>query len=453
MRGCIVLAAGESKRFRTKKPKVLHNLLGRPMVYYPIRSFLEGIGGEVVVVVGDVEPFEKALEWLNVKFAIQNPPLGTGDAVRRGLEVMDPSVKDVFVLCGDAPLVGSDTLRGICELHTATDADVTLAVAELDDPTGYGRVVEKNGRFRIVEEADASPEEKKVKLVNSGIYVFKKEFLQEALKGLSRENAQGEFYLTDVVSMASKVSVFKVEDPCEILGVNTRWEFSRVLDIMRKRVLKRLSEEGVTFLDPGATLIEDTVKLARDVVVYPGVHIEGDTVIDEDVVIGPFTRIVSCRIERGVEIEGFSVLKESTIKEGTRIGPFSHIRPGSSIGPRAKIGNFVEVKNSTILEGTKINHLAYVGDSHIGRNVNIGAGTITCNYDGFKKYRTIIEDGAFIGSDTQLVAPVKVGRDAVVAAGSTITKDVPEGALAITRVKQKHIPNWKERSIGRKKGG
>ncbi len=460
MISCIILAAGISKRFHTNLPKVLHKILGKPMVYYPIKAVKDAFDKvDIVLVVSDEDLFRNHLGSLDgITFVTQNPPLGTGDAVKKGLSAVGEDIEDILVLCGDVPLITPETLKKFHQFHVDKKGDVTILTMFLDDPSGYGRIVRcGDGVEEIVEEKDASDEVKKIKEVNTGIYFFKRDLLKECLEKLDRNNAQGEYYLTDVVKKANEMGFsvypFPIDDYREVLGVNNRWEMSLAIDILRERIIKGLSLSGVTFIDPDTAFVEEGVEMGVDVIIYPNVYIEGDTKVGNGVFIGPNTRIVSSILEDNVEIEGFSVIKESIIRKGTRVGPFSHIRPNSDIGPNAKIGNFVEVKKSRIGQGTKVNHLSYIGDSEVGRDVNVGAGTITCNYDGYRKYKTVIEDEAFIGSDTQLVAPVKVGKKAVIAAGSTITKDVPEGSLAVTRVKQKHIPNWRDRRDRERGGG
>ncbi len=454
----ILLAAGKGKRFKSKIPKVLHRLLGRPLFHFPALSFFDAFPqGKLVIVVSDKRLFHENLEGLptkKIELVVQDQPLGTGDAVRKGMEVVD-NAEVVAVLMGDAPLVRSRTLAKMYSVHTGENPDVTLLTAVLDNPKGYGRVKrDSTGKVvSIVEESDASAEDLEIKEVNAGLYMFDPVFLKSELGKLERDNVQREFYLTQLVKKANKVSDCVAEDPMEVLGINTRLDFEIAFKVFRERITSELSAKGVTFFDRESVLIEPEVEVGRDTLIYPGAVIEGKTKIGEGVVVGPYTRIVSSVIEDGVYIEGFSVIEESIVEKEAKVGPFSHIRPLSRIRTRAKIGNFVEIKKSEIGSGTKINHLAYVGDSKVGKNVNIGAGAITCNYDGFKKHETVIEDGAFIGSDVQLVAPVKVGKNAVVAAGSTITKEVPEGSLAVSRAKQKNIPNWSKRRLERKRGG
>ncbi len=457
MIGCILLAAGKGKRFKSKVPKVLHKILGRPMFYYPLKAFMDAFSKEpIVVVVQNPEPFRENLHDLPEKrviFAIQNPPLGTADAVKKGFHKMPENVEDILILMGDVPLIKRKTLRSLYETYKKSGSKAVILTCSLEDPKGYGRIVrDSEGKLlRIVEESDASPEEKRIKEINTGIYIINREFL-EPLDGVSSDNVQGEFYLTDLFrERGDDVTTLTLDDPTEVMGVNTRIELVEAIKVIRRRINERLALEGVTFLDPDSVSVDVDVKMGSDVTIYPNVFIEGKSIIGSGVTIGPSTRILSSTIGDDVEIEGFSVIKESVVEKGVKIGPFSHIRPGTTVKEGAKIGNFVEIKKSTIGRGTKINHLAYVGDSEVGEAVNIGAGAITCNYDGYKKYKTIIEDGAFIGSDAQLVAPVRVGKNAVVGAGSTITKDVPDGALAVTRVKQRNVPGWKER-IERKRG-
>jgi bifunctional UDP-N-acetylglucosamine pyrophosphorylase/glucosamine-1-phosphate N-acetyltransferase len=347
-----------------------------------------------------------------------------------------------LVLTGDTPLLREETLRQLVEVHRAADAVATVLTARVENPTGYGRVIrERDGRLlRIVEEVEAREKEKRVNEVNSGIYAFSGPPLFEALRRVKVSKVKGELFLPEVIKIfveqGQKVYTLLASDATEVLGINTRAELAAALKVLRQRVHDRLLEEGVTLLDPETTYIDETVVIGRDTVIYPGVFLEGATVVGEGCLIYPNCRIKSSRFGDHVTVLDGSVIVESDIAEGCTIGPYAHLRPQSRLKRKAKVGNFCEVKKSVIGEGSKVPHLAYIGDTTMGDRVNIGAGTITCNYDGFAKHQTVIEDEVFVGSNTNLVAPVKVGKGAVVAAGSTITDEVPSDAVAFGRAQQ-----------------
>jgi bifunctional UDP-N-acetylglucosamine pyrophosphorylase/glucosamine-1-phosphate N-acetyltransferase len=323
--------------------------------------------------------------------------------------------------------------------------------AILEDPAGYGRIVRMDGGLvgRIVEEGDASPPEMAIKEVNAGIYCIDSPFLFEALGQVRTDNAQGEYYLTDIAAIANeqgkKVYGFTVEDPTEVMGINTRVDLAKADEILRNELLTQMMLDGVTIVDPKTTYIDKTVRVGRDTVIYPNCYLQGETTIGERCVLEPNSQIIDSKISSDVVIRASSAIAESTINEGVSIGPFARLRPGTVVKRNARIGNFVEVKKSIIGEGSKANHLTYLGDTTVGRDVNVGAGTITCNYDGKNKHPTVIEDDVFVGSNVELVAPVTVKKGSTIGAGSTITKEVPEGALAISRSKQKNIRGWKKR--------
>ncbi len=458
----IVLAAGKGTMMKSRLPKVLHTICGRPMLYYPL-EVLKGLGpGKVVVVVGHGSGLVMdSFDGHGVSFTIQEPQLGTAHAVKCGFEEHLKGFQgDVLILSGDTPLVTPQTIKGLMQLHRRGGPETVLSfvTALVDDPAGYGRVVRDGAGAveRIVEERDADSSERAINEINAGIYLVDSAFLSSALKRVSRRNAQKEFYLTDLISLArgmnKRVSALTHFDPEEVMGVNTRRELARAESVMRRRILETLMDSGVTIRDPQRTYIDYGVKVGRDTTVYPGVHLLGSTTIGRDVTIEEGVRIIDSSVGAGTVVKSYSVLESSTIGRDSSIGPFARLRPGNVLGNRVRIGNFVEVKNSNIGSGSKANHLSYIGDSDVGRNVNIGAGTITCNYDGIKKYRTIIEDNVFVGSDTQLVAPVRIGRRAYIGSGSTITKDVPPGALAVSRVEQRVVEGWvKKKFSGRKK--
>lgn len=391
-----------------------------------------------------------SVEQFRPEIVLQHEQLGTGHAVLQAAEALADVSGQIIVLCADTPLLTTLTLSAALKLHTESRAVVTLLSARVENPFGYGRVVrDKAGVRRVVEEKDATAAQKKIQEVNAGIYCFDKKFMLSSLGLLGRNNAQGEYYLPDTIELArkkkSRVSAYVCEDSREILGVNSREDLSRAEKIMNMRTNARWMQEGVTLLDPDSVFIGFEVSIGRDVVLYPNVRLEGRTAIGEACTVLSGSRIVDSVLGKSVTIKDCSMIEESTIADHAAIGPFAHLRPGSIIGVRARIGNFVEIKKSTLGDGSKANHLSYIGDATVGRDVNIGAGVITCNYDGFDKHRTVIGDGVFVGSDAQLVAPVTIGKGALIAAGATITHDVPAEALAISRVRQDIREGFAER--------
>ncbi len=438
----VILAAGLGTRMRSDLAKALHALAGRPLIQH-VLSAAAGVEPEkIILVLGhQADKVRSAVGEYRPEIVLQAEQLGTGHAVRQATEAISAGAGPVLVLCADTPLITSKTLQDVVDLHQKSRATITLVTAMVDNPFGYGRVVRgKSGVMRVVEEKDATAAQKKIQEVNAGIYCFDRKFLLSSLMVLGKNNAQGEYYLPDTIELAKKkkhrVSAFLCRDSHEVMGVNSRFDLSQAEAILRRRINRQWMLQGVTLVDPDTVFVGNDVRLGRDVVIYPNVMIEGRTTVGNGCVIRPGTRIVNSVIADNVLVKDCSVIEDSEIASNAVIGPFAHLRPGSLIGPRARIGNFVEVKKSTIGEGSKASHLAYIGDASVGRDVNIGAGVIICNYDGYDKHPTIIEDNVFVGSDSQLVAPVKIGRGALVAAGSTITDDVPADALAISRMPQ-----------------
>jgi len=438
----LILAAGLGTRMKSGLAKALHPLAGRPLVA-PALNAANGIGPErVVVIVGhQAEQVTAAVEAQGADIVLQQEQLGTGHAVLQARQAIDRASGPVMILCADTPLLTSGTLQALAELHVKTRSAITLITARVEKPYGYGRVVRgSSGVMKVVEEKDATSRQRKITEVNAGIYCFDKSFLSEALDRLDRNNAQGEYYLPDAIALARrnkrKVSALVCDDPREVLGVNTRKDLSVAEAVVRDRVNTAWMLAGVTLIDPDSTFIGGDVVLGRDTVLYGNIRIEGKSRIGERCTVYPGSRIADSVIGDGVTVKDCSIIEESEIASEAAVGPFAHLRPGAVIGERARIGNFVEIKKSIIGKGSKANHLSYIGDATVGSDVNIGAGVITCNYDGFQKYRTVIEDGVFVGSDAQLVAPVRIGKGAVIAAGATITKDVPADALAISRTQQ-----------------
>jgi bifunctional UDP-N-acetylglucosamine pyrophosphorylase/glucosamine-1-phosphate N-acetyltransferase len=390
----------------------------------------------------------------DVLFALQEPQLGTAHAVQQVESVLRGRSGTLVLLSGDVPLLTAATVRRLLETHRAAGAAATVVTAAVERPYGYGRIVRHEGQIaRIVEERDATPEERKIREINSGIYAFDLPVLFDALRGIASQNAQGEFYLTDLVGIYRRrglpVETLVIDNPQETRGINSRTELAEVSRLVRQTKNEELMAAGVTIIDPATTYIDADVRVGADTVIHPGVVIEGQTSIGAACEIQGQVRIVDSEIADRVTINNFCLIVGARVADGVSIGPFAHLRPETTVGQGAKIGNFVELKKTTLGARSKASHLSYLGDATIGANVNIGAGTITCNYDGAKKHATVIEDGVFIGSDSQLIAPVRVGKGAYVAAGSSITSDVPAGALGIARGRQSNIEGWvKNRAQG-----
>ncbi len=446
----VILAAGKGTRMKSELVKVMHPLEGQPMVAWPVDAARAAGAGRTVVVVGHQGEAvrEHFVDATDLAFVTQEEQLGTGHAVACAVPALETAGGTVLILCGDVPLLRSDTLRGMIDLHRESGATVTVLTTRMADPTGYGRIIrDATGRIvRIVEQKDASPAELTVDEVNAGIYCVEAPFLFEALRGLENDNAQGEYYLTDIVAAAEARGLdcrpCLVDDSDEVMGVNDRVQLARAGAVIRLRTCERLMRDGVTIIDPAATYIDPTVAIGRDTTVHPGACLRGTTVVGAGCIIGPGTVITDCRIGDRVEVKAGTVMESSVIHDEAAVGPMAHLRPGTELMAHVKIGNFVETKKARVGEGSKASHLTYLGDAEIGRDVNIGCGTITCNYDGIKKHCTVIGDGVFVGSDVQLVAPVTVGNNALIAAGTTVTKDVPPDALAISRTPQVNKEGW-----------
>ncbi|MBI3606989.1 MAG: bifunctional UDP-N-acetylglucosamine diphosphorylase/glucosamine-1-phosphate N-acetyltransferase GlmU [Nitrospirae bacterium] len=435
---------------KSRVPKVLHPVGGRPMLASVLECAAALKPSRTVVVIGHQAAAVRAWIGDRAEIALQDPPRGTGDAARCGLKRLSGFRGVVVILNGDTPLVRAETVERLAAAHGVSGATVTLATTRLADPTGYGRVVRgPDGAVTgIVEERDAAPAQRRIAEINTGLYAVEADFLGRALAELSADNAQGEYYLTDVVGAAvaagRTVQTMAVEAD-EVQGVNSRVDLARVEGVMRARACRRWMEEGVTILDPTRTWIDATVTIGPDTVLAPGVWLEGATAVGAGCRIGAGSRVAASRLGDGVVVKDYCVIEEAEIDDGASVGPFAHLRPGSILRRDARVGNFVEMKNVELGVGSKANHLSYLGDAVIGARVNIGAGAITCNYDGVKKSRTVIEDGVFVGSDSQFVAPVRVGKGAVIAAGTTVTEDVPADALVIGRTAQVVKPGWAKR--------
>jgi len=448
--GAIVLAAGMGTRMKSALVKVMHPLAGVPMIEWPLAAAFEAGVAECVVVAGHQE--EKVRAHLGgrpgVLFATQAEQLGTGHAVQCALEHLPASCQTVLILCGDTPLLTAATLRSMLEAHAGSGATLTVMTAKLAAPFGYGRIVkDADGNVqKIVEEKDATAEERAISEVNAGVYCVDAGFLRGAVAGLKNDNAQGEYYLTDIVSQGAREGrvcrSFVASHAAEMMGVNDRVQLADAGKMLRRRINRELMLSGVTMIDPKTTYIDRDVKIGKDTVVEPGATITGKTVIGERCRIGQGAQVHACTLANDVVVKAGSVLEESVVYDCVSIGPMAHLRPGSELHPHVKVGNFVETKKVIMGEGSKASHLTYLGDAVVGKDVNIGCGTITCNYDGVKKHKTVIEDNVFVGSDVQLVAPVTVGRGSLIAAGTTVTQDIPADSLAISRTPQVNKEGW-----------
>lgn len=441
----IVLAAGEGKRMKSKNAKPLQPAGGKALVDHVLSAVTAAGSEKNIVVIGHMADNMKAHLGDSVEYTYQYEQLGTGHAVMQGIEPIKDAQGTVMVVCGDTPLITSDTLRGAYDEHIELGNSATVITAVCDNPFGYGRIVRENGDVtKIVEQKDATDEEKKINEINSGMYLFDIQKLISALSRLTNNNAQGEYYLTDVLEIllsdGCKIGAY-VTDFEETLGVNDRIQLAEADRLLNKRNVERLMRDGVRILNPESVRVDTDVTVGCDTVLYPGTILEGNTKIGEDCIIGPNTRISDCIIGNNTEVQS-SVALNSEIGSGTAVGPFAYIRPNSKIGNNIKVGDFVEVKNATVGDGTKIAHLTYVGDADVGERVNFGCGTVIVNYDGVRKQRTTIEDDCFIGCNTNLVSPVTVRKGAYTAAGSTITDEVPADSLAIARARQVNKTDW-----------
>jgi bifunctional UDP-N-acetylglucosamine pyrophosphorylase/glucosamine-1-phosphate N-acetyltransferase len=443
----VILAAGEGKRMRSRHPKVLHRLCGRPLIGYPLR-IARALADRIVLVVGREADEVRRAAGAGIEFVEQTERLGTGHALLQARPASGHG--PIVVLPGDSPLLSEATLTRLIQHHAKSGAAATLLTAIVDRPAGYGRVLRQRGRVQgIVEDRDATDDQKKIREINTSVYCFDPRHLWPALAKVRADNEQGEYYLTDAVGIlaraGARVEAVTTGDPAEAFGVNDRKQLAALAAIQRHRILDRLMAEGVTIIDPATTYIDDTVSIGPDTVIHPNVTIEGETVMGAECAVGAGSQIAASRLGDRVTVRPYCVLAAAVVEDDAALGPFCHLRPHSHVGPRAKIGNFVELKKSKIGRGSKVPHLSYVGDATVGENVNIGAGTITCNYDGMAKHSTRIGDGAFIGTNSSLVAPLTIGEGAYVGAGSTITKDVPPGALAVARGHQVVKEGWAQR--------
>jgi bifunctional UDP-N-acetylglucosamine pyrophosphorylase/glucosamine-1-phosphate N-acetyltransferase len=444
----VILAAGKGTRMKSDKPKVLHKILDHEMIRYVVDAVTNQVNEKPVVVIGHGGDQVKEALAERADTVWQKEQLGTGHGVMMAKEAIKDSDR-VIVMCGDTPLIREETIAALVAEHEKENNQATVLSVIMAEPFGYGRIIKASGQVTgIVEEKDATEEERAIQEINSGMYCFQSESLLRILEQLEPKNAQGEYYLTDVLSIlhqqGEKVGAYLAADSEEIAGINDRVQLADATAQMQMRINREWMKKGVSMLNPSCVYIGIDVMLSKDVEIWPGVILEGDSVVGEATVLGPNCRLKNARIGARCHLDT-SIVLDSSMKDDCTIGPFAYIRPGSSLADRVKIGDFVEIKKTSVDEGSKLPHHSYVGDAIIGKGVNIGAGTITCNYDGVNKYQTKIEDGVFVGSNSNLVAPLHLKERAYVAAGSTITEDVPEESLAIARGRQKNLPGWRKK--------
>lgn len=450
----VVLAAGQGKRMKSKLYKVLHPVCGKPMVGH-VLDVLDAVGTDrKVVIVGHGAEAVQAYVGDRAEFALQAEQLGTGHAVLTAEPLLGQEDGITVVICGDTPLIRPDSLEAMIRLHREQGAAATLMSASLAEPRGYGRIVrdEQGGVAAIVEQKDCSPEQDAIREINAGTYCFDNRKLFAALSKVTNHNAQGEYYFTDVIGIlreqGESVLAYCTTDPSEWIGVNDRIALSEAEKFMRERINRTHMTNGVTLIDPAHTYIGKDVAIGADTVIHPGTVLRGKTVIGEDCSIGPNCELNDSVIGNGVHI-AHSILSEAAVGDDCTVGPFAYLRPGAKLANGVKIGDFVEVKNAFLDEGVKVSHLSYIGDAEIGKNVNVGCGAITVNYDGFNKHRTIIGDDAFVGSNVNLIAPVSVGKGAFLVAGSTITRDVPDNDMAVARERQTNKAGYADKMRSR----
>ncbi|EOS8000657.1 bifunctional UDP-N-acetylglucosamine diphosphorylase/glucosamine-1-phosphate N-acetyltransferase GlmU [Enterococcus hirae] len=440
-RYAIILAAGKGTRMKSKLYKVLHPVSGQPMVEHIINRVSETNPDQIITIVGHGAEQVKAQLGERSEYALQAEQLGTGHAVLQAASFLQGKEGTTLVISGDTPLLTTETLNNLFEYHQGKNASATILTAQAEDPTGYGRIIRDHIGIveKIVEQKDTTPEEALVQEINTGTYCFDNQALFEALNKVGTDNAQGEYYLTDIIEIlkdaGKTVAAYQTEDFDESMGVNDRIALAKANELMRQRINKMHMVNGVSFVDPATTYIDAGVEIGSDTVIEAGVQLQGKTVIGSDCVIGAHSRIVDSVIEDHVVVE-HSVIEKSLVKSHADVGPFAHLRPKAEIGEGVHIGNFVEVKNAEIGKNTKVGHLTYVGDATLGEEINVGCGVVFVNYDGKNKQRTTIGDHSFIGSNANIIAPVEIAKNTSVAAGSTITEDIPEYAMAIARARQ-----------------
>lgn len=444
----VILAAGQGTRMKSELPKVLHQVLGRPMIQWVIDSVREAKADKIITVLGHQGEAVAEVVGEQTQVVYQREQLGTGHAVLQAAEQLSAEAGCVLVVCGDTPLLTAGTLQALLAKHQEEQNAVTVLTAIAAEPYGYGRMLRAEEHIvAIVEEKDATEAQKRINEINAGTYCFDQQFLLRALQGLKTDNAQGEYYLTDVIKMAVEqgltVGGYILKDFEESLGVNNRVQLAQAEQVMRRRKLRELMLAGVTIIDPEHTYVDFEVQVGQDTILSPGVMLEGRTSVGRRCTIGANTRLSDAVIGDDTTVQN-SIIWDSTIGSRCQIGPFAYIRPGCVLADEVKVGDFVELKKAQVAAGSKIPHLSYVGDALLGAHVNIGCGTITCNYDGKNKHQTVIEDNAFIGSNTNLVAPVTIHEGATIGAGSTISKDIPANSLGLTRPELKIKENWRK---------
>jgi bifunctional UDP-N-acetylglucosamine pyrophosphorylase/glucosamine-1-phosphate N-acetyltransferase len=457
--GVIILAAGQGKRMKSSFPKVLHCAGGRPLFLHVLAAAHRLKPHPVAIVIGyGADAVKRAYSGDDVVWILQEQQLGTAHAVLCAKNCFRDFDGDILILSGDVPLISQRTLNTMIDAHRQRSAALTLLTALPKEPTGYGRIIrnERGEITGIVEERDGTEPQKEIREVNAGVYVASSQFIFNALERVKNNNQQREYYLTDAVTIAvgqgQRIAAVNVDDPREVMGINTREELAQMEKTFQERINRKWMEEGVTFKDPNTTYIDEGVVIGKDTVIGPNTHLRGNTVLGERCQIDGSAYLTDARLGDDVHLKFSVVLTSSRVADGAIIGPFAHLRPGSSLGENVHIGNFVETKEATLGEGTKANHLTYLGDVTIGRDTNIGAGTIVCNYDGFKKYRTKIGDRVQVGSDSTLVAPISLGDDVYVATATTIRHDVPAGALAFNERQERVREGWTEQKREKMKG-
>ncbi|MEG1870979.1 MAG: bifunctional UDP-N-acetylglucosamine diphosphorylase/glucosamine-1-phosphate N-acetyltransferase GlmU [Peptostreptococcaceae bacterium] len=442
----IILAAGKGTRMKSKYPKVIHKVCGKEMVNHVINVSQKSGVNDIVAILGHESNIVKEKLPQGTMIAMQTEQLGTGHAVKMAKEYINDE-DTIVVLCGDTPLIKEDTLKRLFAYHLENEYHATVLTTKVDNPTGYGRIIRDNNEdlLKIVEQKDASEVEKAVNEINSGIYCFNGKSLRKSLDLIDNKNAQGEYYLTDTIYImrdnAQKVGAYNGSTIEELMGVNSRVELSKAEEIMKKRINEAHMVNGVTIIDTNSTYIESDVEIGNDTIIYPGVMLKGNTKIGSSCTIEMNSSIENSTIGDNTEVKNSTII-DSIVGENTTVGPYAYLRPNSNIGNNVKIGDFVEVKNATIEDNSKASHLSYIGDAHVGKDVNIGCGVVFVNYDGKNKFKSVVKDGAFIGSNSNLVSPVTIEEDGYIATGSTITNDVPKGALAIARQRQVVKEGW-----------
>ncbi|MCK5825515.1 MAG: bifunctional UDP-N-acetylglucosamine diphosphorylase/glucosamine-1-phosphate N-acetyltransferase GlmU [Desulfuromusa sp.] len=447
----VILAAGKGTRMKSAVPKVLHPICGQPMLYYPLETAkLAGFKQLKVVIGHRAEQVSDAFVDGDITWIKQSDQLGTGHALMCAADSLRGYSGALLLLCGDVPLIQPETLQRLQHYHSQQQAAVTVLTAQLPNPAGYGRIIRDGEQIlQIVEEKDADERQRQVTEINSGTYLFDAAFVLSALKGLNKNNVQREYYLTDVVAAAvaagEKTRALCVDDPTEVMGINDRCQLAEAEVLMRWKINADLMFGGVSMSDPTTVYIDNGVEIGVDTILHPNVHLHGKTTIGKNCIIETGVVVVDSQVADGVHLKAGSAIEEAQIGPKCKIGPMAHLRPGTVLTGNNKIGNFVEMKKSVLGEKSQASHLTYIGDSEVGKNVNFGCGTITCNYDGVNKHQTTVEDDVFVGSDCQFVAPVTIGRNSLIAAGSTITKDVPADSLALSRTEQVNVEGWRLR--------